>query len=148
MWNWHTAVYRSSAMQADALKGTHPIYTRVEKPSEAEQNFDEITYEKGSSVLRMLEQYLGEDVFRSGMRAYMQAHKYGNASGQDLWDALAAASGQPVGPLMKSWIEQPGFPVVSTAASPKGIVLEQRRFFSDPDQKDDARWNIRWCPSS
>ncbi|MHB2015468.1 MAG: M1 family metallopeptidase [Candidatus Xenobia bacterium] len=148
VWDWHTAVYRSHAMQADALSNTHPIYTTVRTPREAEQNFDDITYEKGSSVLRMLEQYLGEDVFQKGMQLHMERHKCGNASSADLWQSLEDASGQPVGELMRSWINQPGFPQVSASVEQQNgqtyLALSQERCFSDPARRGSSpqTWNI------
>ena len=74
--------------------------------------FDVLTYEKGASVLRMLEQYLGAEQFRKGIAAYLRKHEYANTETGDLWDALEQASDEPVRKLMDSWIFQPGFPMV------------------------------------
>ena len=81
-------------------------------PADAEGMFDVLTYEKGAAVVRMLEQYLGEEEFRAGIRKYMANHQYGNTETTDLWDAIEEASGEPVRRIMDSWIFQGGFPIV------------------------------------
>ena len=80
--------------------------------------FDVLTYEKGASVLRMLEQYMGEEEFRKGIGAYLKKHEYANAETTDLWDALEEASKQPVRKMMDSWIFQPGFPIIRAELAP------------------------------
>ena len=75
--------------------------------------FDLLTYEKGASVLRMLEQHIGPDVFRDGVRTYLKEHEYANTVTTDLWDALETASGAPVRDVMNSFILQGGHPLVS-----------------------------------
>src|SRR6267142_693435 len=97
-------VSRAAAMQVDGLKSTRPIEFPVERPEEAAGMFDILTYEKGASVLRMLEQYLGADAFRNGIRLYLRHHAYANAETTDLWDALEESTGQPVRALMDTWI--------------------------------------------
>jgi len=92
--------------------------------------FDVLTYEKGGSVLRMLEQYLGEDRFRDGIRCYLRRHAYGNTETSDLWDALEEVSGEPVRRIMDSWIYQAGFPLISVSSEDGGgLAVRQRRFF-------------------
>src|SRR5712691_7161884 len=101
----------------DALTSTRPISSKVRTAAEAEEMFDALTYEKGASVLRMLEQFLGEEAFRQGIRDYIAAHQYGNASAADLWAALEAASGQPVTVIASDWFMRPGFPLVTVSAA-------------------------------
>ncbi len=138
---------KSRALFDDALQSTHPIYTAVATPEEALEMFDSITYQKGCAVMRMLENFLGEESFRTGLRAYMKEFQWRNAAGADLWRALETASGQPVGALMKSWVEQPGFPLIwvdfaAESGSPR-LQLRQRRFFSDPKATPTAQvWNV------
>ncbi len=135
-------VSRAAAMQVDGLKSTRPIEFPVEKPEEAAGMFDVLTYEKGASVLRMLEQYLGADAFRDGIRLYLQRHKYGNAETTDLWDALEDSTTQPVRALMDTWIFQAGFPLISAAKAPGGIRLSQRIFRYLQDGSDqDRKWH-------
>ena len=80
--------------------------------------FDEITYNKGQSFVRMMENYLGPEKFREGVRRYMKAHAYGNTTTADLWAALDAASGQSVSAIAAPWTEQPGFPAGERLAGP------------------------------
>jgi puromycin-sensitive aminopeptidase len=142
---------RAAAFAIDSLESTRPIEFPVESPDEAEGMFDLLTYQKGGSVLRMLEQYLGHDAYRAGIRRYLATHEYGNAETTDLWDAIEAASGEPVRRIMDTWIYQGGHPVVTVAASGDGngddITLTQRRFRYLPDH-GDAMWAIPLLVSS
>jgi puromycin-sensitive aminopeptidase len=116
---------RDRAFSVDAQHSTRPIEYRVVSPNECRGMFDVLTYEKGCSVLRMLEQYLGESVFRDGVRLYLSRHAYDNAVTADLWSALEAASGEPVGRVMDTWILQGGFPLLSY----DGATISQSPFF-------------------
>jgi puromycin-sensitive aminopeptidase len=102
--------------------------------------FDVLTYEKGASVLRMLEQYLGPDVFRTGVRRYLREHAYGNADTRDLWAALGEAAGAPIPEVMDGWIFQPGFPLVTARLDGGELVLEQRRFTYLPEPPPPLSW--------
>jgi len=135
---------RSTAFDTDALRATRPIEYPVVSPADAEGMFDVLTYEKGAAVVRMLEQYLGEEEFRAGIRKYMANHQYGNTETTDLWDAIEEASGEPVRRIMDSWIFQGGFPIVSVEARDGGRVLHlsQERFQHLHDELDDTRWSI------
>jgi puromycin-sensitive aminopeptidase len=112
--------------------------------------FDVLTYEKGASVLRMLEQYLGPEVFRAGVRDYLTRHAHGNAETVHLWEALGRASGQPVPEVMDGWIFAPGFPLVSVRRDGADLVLAQQRFTylreplagTTPTGKPDQRWRV------
>jgi puromycin-sensitive aminopeptidase len=121
-------VSRAAAMQVDGLKSTRPIEFPVEKPEEAAGMFDVLTYEKGASVLRMLEQYLGPDAFRDGIRLYLRRHAYDNAETTELWDALEESTGQPVRALMDSWIFQAGYPLIRAERNGGGVILSQQLF--------------------
>ena len=104
---------RDIALMVDGQHSTRAIEFEVVSPNECRAMFDILTYVKGCAVLRMLEQYLGEEVFRDGIRAYLRRFSYRNATTKDLWEALEAASGQPVGDIMDTWILQGGYPLVS-----------------------------------
>lgn len=121
---------RGYALDTDALASTRSVEFEVNAPDEADQMFDSLTYQKGSALLRMLQQFLGEETFRQGVGNYLRAHAYGNSETHDLWSALEEASGQPVGAMMNSWIFQGGFPEVEISHSPEGdgLLIEQRRF--------------------
>ncbi|MBV9950990.1 MAG: M1 family metallopeptidase, partial [Acidimicrobiia bacterium] len=141
-------ISRSAAYDTDSLGSTRPVEFEVVSPAEAEGMFDILTYEKGAAVVRMLEQYLGEDRFRSGIRRYMADHQYGNTETTDLWDAIEAATGEPVRQIMDSWIFQGGHPVVSVSLADGGRTVrlrqEPQRYRTDGDEPElvDQRWSI------
>jgi len=122
-------VSRAAAFSVDGLHSTRPIEYPVQAPKDADAMFDVLTYEKGASVLRMLEQHIGPTVFRDGVRDYLNAHAYGNAGTNDLWVSLGKIAKQPVPQLMDGWIFQPGYPLI-TAELREGIelALTQQRF--------------------
>jgi puromycin-sensitive aminopeptidase len=132
---------RSAAFAVDSLASTRPVEFPVTSPEEAEGMFDLLTYQKGGSVLRMLEQYLGEDAYRAGIRRYLAAHEYGNAETTDLWDAIEQATGEPVRRIMDTWIFQGGHPVVEVGADGDELTLTQRRFRYLPDD-GEATWAV------
>ena len=119
---------REAALAIDGVHATRPIEYPVGPPKEAEGMFDLLTYEKGCGVLRMLEQYIGPDVFRDGVRTYLKAHAYGNTVTNDLWDALEDASGAPVRDVMNTFILQGGHPLVSL----HGDTIGQKPFSYGP----------------
>jgi puromycin-sensitive aminopeptidase len=135
---------RSTAFDTDALQTTRPIEYPVVSPADAEGMFDVLTYEKGAAVVRMLEQYLGEEEFRAGIRKYMANNQYGNTETTDLWDAIEEASGEPVRRIMDSWIFQGGHPIVSVEARDDGRVLHfsQEKFQYLRDELDATRWAV------
>jgi puromycin-sensitive aminopeptidase len=111
--------------------------------------FDVLTYEKGASVLRMLEQYLGATVFRDGVREYLRRHAYANAETGDLWAALGRAANQPIPDVMDAWIFQPGYPLVSVRLEGTELVLSQQRFTYLPEplpgsapSPQNQRWQV------
>src|SRR5206468_1103141 len=134
---WVTfGVSRAAALVVDGLHSTRPIEFPVRAPRDADAMFDVLTYEKGASVLRMLEQYLGADVFRDGVRAYLTQHAYANADTGDLWAALGKASRQPIPDVMDGWIFKPGYPLVSARLEGRELVLSQQRFTYLPEPLD------------
>ncbi len=137
-------VSRAAAFSVDGLLSTRPIEFPVRAPTDADAMFDVLTYEKGASVLRMLEQHLGATVFRDGVRDYLARHAYGNADTQDLWVSLGKAAGQPVPELMDEWIFHPGFPLVTARMNGRNeLTLSQQRFtyLPQPDAPD-TRWHV------
>jgi puromycin-sensitive aminopeptidase len=147
---WHDFQHgRAAAMKQDALRHTHPIYCKVNTAEEANENFDLITYEKGASVVRMLERYLGPTKFRRGVRAYIRKHREGNTVAADLWEALSQASGEDVESIARSWIEQDGYPTIAlrVVESKAGFELELRqdRFYQQPPkQPARTKWTVPW----
>ena len=124
------AVARGMAMSVDGLHSTRPIEYPVISPKDADGMFDVLTYEKGASVLRMLEQYLGADRFRDGVRHYLTTHAFANTETTDLFDSLEIVSGEPVRTIMDGWIFHGGYPLVTaTAGTTTGTIrLSQQRF--------------------
>jgi puromycin-sensitive aminopeptidase len=134
---------RSEAMNIDGLQATRPVEFAVNRPEDAEAMFDVLTYQKGGAVLRMLEQYLGPDVFRRGIAGYLDEHQYGNTETADLWNAIESTSGEPVRQTMDSWILQGGYPLLTVSPSGDGrsIVITQERFLYRGEDLD-ARWVV------
>ena len=136
-------IAKEAAMEGDARATTHPIQQPVATEAEANSAFDDITYKKGQSFLRMLESFLGDDVFREGIRDYIAAHAYLNTTTADLWNALSNASGKPVGEIAAGWTEQPGFPVVKVKREQGGDVsLTQERFTVNFTNVPPLEWKI------
>ena len=128
--NWREFLRFSTftSMVSDAISTTHPIQVKVKSVDEIEGLFDDISYGKGASVLRMLEAYVGESQFRKGVSAYLRRFAYSNAEGEDLWESLGRASGLPVSRVARAWITKPGFPVVRVTTSRNEVRLNQGRF--------------------
>jgi len=149
MWNSFEH-YRAAALSLDALVHTHPIYAKVRNVSEATENFDAITYEKGAAVVRMIERYLGSVPFREGVRLYIRRHRDANATARDLWSALGEASGKQVDHIVRSWIESPGFPLLTVCSKQDAggvhFTLSQSRFLANPRRRAPAHqhWPIPW----
>lgn len=123
---------REQAMATDAQPGSHAIQQPIKDASEANAAFDSISYQKGGQVIRMIEDWLSPDVFRDGMRLYMRAHAYSNATSADLWAALKAASGRDVAAVAQGFTQQPGIPLVEVSRScvdgRGALSLRQERF--------------------
>jgi puromycin-sensitive aminopeptidase len=142
---WDTfGVSRAAAFSVDGLWSTRPIEYPVHAPKDADAMFDVLTYEKGASVLRMLEQHIGPTAFRDGVREYLRAHAYGNADTKDLWVSLGKAAKQPVPELMDGWIFQPGYPLVSAQLDGvSDLLLTQQRFAYLPTGGSSTQdWHI------
>jgi aminopeptidase N len=137
-----SGIAKEVAMDGDARSTTHPIQQPVANEAEANSAFDDITYRKGESLLRMLESFLGEAAFRDGIRRYIAAHQYSNSTTGDLWNALSDASGKPVGEIAAAWTEQPGFPVVKVTRDGEKISLSQERFTINFPNAPALEWKI------
>jgi puromycin-sensitive aminopeptidase len=132
---------RAAAFAVDSLASTRPIEYPVRSPADADGMFDVLTYQKGASVLRMLQQFLGEDGFRAGIRLYLRSREYGNAETTDLWDAIEEATGEPVRHIMDTWIFQGGHPMIGVEADGDDVTFSQRMFRFVPTD-DAARWAV------
>ncbi len=138
-------------LETDALANTHAIYKPAETPEAVMENFDQITYTKGCAVLRMLENFLGQETFRAGLRTYMREFAESNAAGSDLWRHLQNASQTNVTPIMESWILQAGHPIIQVALDSSGasngataLQVSQRRFFAGKGAGagNEQRWQV------
>jgi aminopeptidase N len=137
-----TGISKELEMEGDARSTTHPIQQPIADEAEANNAFDDITYRKGQAFLLMLESFLGEDVFRDGVRRYMAAHGYSNSTTTDLWNALSEASGKPVGEIAAAWTEQPGFPIVKVKRNGEYVSLSQERFTIHFPNPPALQWKI------
>jgi puromycin-sensitive aminopeptidase len=128
----------------DGLASTHAIHSDVGTAEEALQRFDAVSYEKGATVLRMIESFLGEDVFREGVRLYLERYREKNATAREFWRALDDASGEDVTAIAMAWITEPGHPIVELRLQGETRVeLRQRRFFLDRGAPATAqRWPV------
>ncbi len=146
-WNiWNTFITQEglSALRRDSIAGVQAVQTDVNHPDEISTIFDpSIVYAKGGRLLRMLMQYIGEDVFRAGLKDYFTKHAYTNTTGEDLWNALSEASGKDIAGFMDPWILQSGFPVISVTQHGLDLELSQTHFLLDPGKADSKRvWPI------
>lgn len=121
------------AFGADALRSTHPVSVPIRMPDEIERIFDEISYEKGGTVLHMIENYAGAETFRRGLHIYLKRHGYGNASKYDLWKAIedagrAKGNGAKVTDMASYWIDEPGYPIINVKREESVLRLGQERF--------------------
>jgi len=148
---WNTALEtvngRDGAMRRDALATTHPVVQHVETVEQASQAFDEITYQKGEAVIRMLEAYVGEDAWRRGVRAYMRAHAYGNTASSDLWRQVERAAAKPVTAIAHDFTLQPGVPLIRVAdpvckGNSMTVALTQGEFSRDQPARKPLSWRV------
>jgi aminopeptidase N len=139
---------KNAALNADARASSHPIQQEIKDEAQAEASFDPaITYSKGSSVLGMLEGYLGADAFRSGIRQYVKAHAYSNATAADLWSAIGSATGKPVAEIAENWISKPGYPLISVGSTcdssgNRTLSLTQKRFLNAGADALNTVWQV------
>lgn len=141
-----TATY-SQALELDALDNSHPIEVPVRHPSEIDEIFDDISYNKGASVIRMLHNYIGDQNFRKGMYLYLTKHLYSNTTTEDLWHSLSEACSMPVEAIMDTWVKQKGYPVISVSSRQDGdnriLSLTQEKFSADRrSSKDGSLWMV------
>ncbi len=137
---WHRwvqfGVEKDLALQVDGLHATRAIEFHVRAPDEADAMFDHLTYLKGGSVLRMLEQYLGPERFRQGVRRYLTEHAYANTETTDLWDALEAVSdGEPVRAMLDTWIFQGGHPILTASLEQGQLTISSEPFSYLPESE-------------
>ena len=137
----------SPGMSLDGLENSHPIESEVNNPDEVSQLFDAISYSKGASIIRMLEEFLSPGIFQSGLRDYLNTNAYANAEGRDLWSAMEVASGTDVPAMMDTWIKQIGYPVIEVSKGQftdgnSNLGLTQKRFLYSGPNQDETLWHV------
>lgn len=148
MWTQFMSLDYAVAMGKDQLHNTHPIEVEVHHPSEIDEIFDDISYRKGSSIIRMLAAYLGAEDFRKGLAHYLKLHAYKNATTRDLWIALEHVSKKPVRSIMEAWTKQPGFPLVRIHFPKKNTAVVAQSMYRSPlsavgkKRAADALWPV------
>lgn len=134
---WHydqdDAAGLDGTLNLDSLPTTHAIRATADTPAEINEMFDGISYGKGGAVLAMVENYLGEEMFRKGVHNYLAAHLYSNATAEDFWNTQTVTSGKPVDKIMESLVAQPGVPLLTFTGDGEGTVgVAQSRFYLTP----------------
>lgn len=143
MWEDFATNEVTATLRRDSLDGVQSVQADVNHPDEISTLFDPaIVYAKGGRLLVMVRKLIGEEAFRAGLKSYFEKFAYKNTVGNDLWQELESASGQPIVNLMNAWISQPGLPVVSVSNSHNTAILSQERFFIGEHQPSDALWPI------
>ena len=147
---WHVwdNVYQISevpaALNRDAIDGVQSVHVQVEHPADIDSIFDSaIVYAKGSRMLVMVRALLGDDALRKGLKNYFDHHQFNNATGDDLWNALSTATDLDIGKIMHTWLDQPGYPVVSAKVDENGhLILNQKQFFVGAGKDAGRKWAI------
>jgi aminopeptidase N len=146
---WQTGLAAASIFeqgkQADSVPSTHPVVQPVFTADQAEQSFDEITYDKGAAIITMINAYVGRDHFRDGVRRYMRAHAFGNTVDSDLWTIMQTTVGKPIVAIERDFTWQAGVPLVRVTPTSDGVELTQGRFADDPSSivnLPPQRWRL------
>jgi len=140
------------ALSNDAIASVRKIRANAETPGDIQALFDGVAYGKAASVLRMVEAYIGPDVFQKGVNAYLEKHAYGNATAEDFWNQVTATSGKPVDKIMKTFTEQSGAPLVTVQSACSGdktlVTLTQERYFASSTKMKEGSKEIWQIPVS
>lgn len=143
VWDSFSIAEANLALNRDATDGVQSVHVDVNHPDEIGTLFDPaIVYAKGSRLMVMLRKWLGDEDFANGLYLYFEKHQYGNTVGDDLWNALAKASGKDVAGFMHSWINQPGYPLVSVEVKNDTLILSQKQFFVGEAAEQGRLWQI------
>ncbi|KAL2493256.1 Aminopeptidase M1 [Abeliophyllum distichum] len=130
-----------SGLHMDALEQSHPIEVEIHQARSVLEFFDAISYEKGSSVIRMLQDYLGDEIFQMSLGSYMKRYAFANAKTEDLWNVLTEVSGVDVNTTMEIWTKQKGYPVISVELKDHILEFEQNQFLSS-GLHSDSQWIV------
>jgi len=141
MWQDFVFMDTAAAMTRDGVENTHPIQVRIDSVDQVEEVFDDISYGKGASIIRMIEAHVGQDNFTAGVRSYLKEYEYSNATGNDLWTHIETASKTPVKKIMGDWIRKAGYPAVTASLRDGKLNLRQERFLLSGENRKDT-WPI------
>ncbi|MCL5094364.1 MAG: M1 family metallopeptidase [Candidatus Marsarchaeota archaeon] len=127
----------NNAFNMDSFKSTHPVHININAPNEINSIFDEVTYDKGGSVLNMIEDFIGKENFRNGLNLYLTKFQYNNAVEEDLWNNINIVFNRnnkakheiDIKKIARKWINSEGYPIISVIKEGNKVKLEQKRFF-------------------
>jgi aminopeptidase N/puromycin-sensitive aminopeptidase len=136
---------KNRTVDEDAGPATRAIRAPAETPAEIDELFDNIAYGKAGAVIAMVENWVGEEVFRKGVQVYLAAHLYGNAKAEDFWETQARVSGLPVDKVMQSFVEQPGVPLLTIGGVGASAPVTQQRFSISGSPVTAETWTIPVC---
>ncbi len=145
VWKQFIVDEQSQALKLDSLEHTHPISVDIRHPDEIRTIFDNISYEKGASVLLMLMKYIGEEDFRRGLQLYLKKHAYSNTESSDLWQAWEEVTGLALASFMRAWIDQPGYPIINVKLNTESneLTIDQQRFYLNPQSSTNQQhWPV------
>ena len=144
IWETFQTSEAPAALNRDATDGVQPVQMDINNPADIDSAFDAaIVYAKGSRMLVMVRALLGDDALRKGLKYYFDHHKFGNATGEDLWNALSTATDLDIAKIMHTWLKQPGYPVVSAKIDDNGhLILSQKQFFIGEGKDVGRTWQI------
>jgi len=149
MWDMFIASEYNRAFELDGMETSHPIEVEVARAKQADEVFDAISYCKGASIIRMLQTYLGSEIFRKALHNYLKHFQYSNAVTNDLWDFLGKESKKkPVSDIMKNWTREQGFPMIIVEQANNEIKLTQTRHLTSGKKTEDqlkVLWNVPIC---
>ncbi|KAL5755640.1 hypothetical protein ACOSQ2_020386 [Xanthoceras sorbifolium] len=142
-WNIWTNFLKqtSDGLNLDALEQSHPIEVEVHHVHDVEQIFDDISYRKGSGVIRMLQGYLGDEIFQKSLSSYIKKYSWKNAKTEDLWRVLSEESGIDINSLMDCWTKQKGYPIIYVKSKGHNLEFEQSQFLSS-GLHGDGEWKV------
>ncbi|RWS09721.1 Puromycin-sensitive aminopeptidase-like protein [Dinothrombium tinctorium] len=146
LWTQFTCNISSDALKLDALRNSHPIEVAVKNPSEIVEIFDDISYRKGASLIRMLHDYIGDENFREGLHLYLKTHSYKNTITGNLWESFEEVSKKPIRKMMDIWTKETGYPLITITLdqnqNSESLILHQQRFFIDGKESENE--NTSW----
>lgn len=133
----------SAALNRDATAGVQAVHVEVEDPAEIDSIFDSaIVYAKGSRLLVMVRDLIGDDALRTGLKNYFAQHQYANSVGDDLWQALEDASNMEIKKIMHAWLQEPGYPVLKASVQNGRLILAQSQFFVGQHPESKNIWPL------